>query len=479
MHADSAPITPSNALAAAPAVEAAACAAFPETLAELVAFLRIPSISCEPDHHPDVAALAEMVAQRCRDLGFSARLLQLPGALPCVSAEWMGAGNDAPTLLIYGHLDLQPVQGEPWTTPPHEGQVRGGRLYARGAADDMGGWMSHVAAISAWQKVNGGPPCNIRLLIEGEEEIGSPNLEAYMNHFPEAFAADVMVLTDCENPATHIPGLTVSLRGLLEVELSAEATRNDLHSGLFGNMIPDVHLGLIRLVARLTDENGRMKLCRQEVAAEWRASVGDLPLGPADLRAAAGLLPEVAPLPEDGRPAAEWLWRQPAVTVLASSLPDKAHKKNALRARGSLILSVRLAPGTTPEEMLRALEATLLVDPPAGLSITLRPTRVPGEAWLYEPRGAAFEAVDRATERVWGGPMVRVGIGGSIPFVALFGRRFSQLPLILNGVMDPATQAHGADESLDLGVFERVIRTNVWMYAELAALGRSTLADPA
>ena len=183
-----------------------------------------------------------------------ARVLELDGALPSVAAEWMHAGPDRPTILVYGHLDLQPVKGEPWVTPPHEAIRKGDRLYARGSADDMGGWVSHLAAIQAWFQETGELPCNLKLFIEGEEEIGSPNLERFMDAYPDAFSSDVMVLTDCENPSTDIPGLTVSLRGLLEMELSVEALDADGHSGLWGGMVPDVSIALIQLIGRLVDQ---------------------------------------------------------------------------------------------------------------------------------------------------------------------------------------------------------------------------------
>src|SRR5690606_16294450 len=149
--------------------------------------------------------------------------------------------------------------------PPHEPVVKNGRLYARGAADDMGGWVSHLAALEAYLQVTSTLPVNVKLVIEGEEEIGSPNLERYMDAYPEMFDADVMVLTDCENPSVDMPGLTVSLRGLLEVEVKCEALSADVHSGLWGNMVPDSGNALVLLLSRLLDKDGRLALARMEV----------------------------------------------------------------------------------------------------------------------------------------------------------------------------------------------------------------------
>jgi cysteinylglycine-S-conjugate dipeptidase len=440
----------------------------PSAIERLSGYLKTPAISCEPERAADVRKLAESIRTDLEGLGFDSTVLSLEGALPAVSASRFKAGADKPTLLVYGHLDLQPVKNEAWDTPPHEAVTRGGRLYARGAADDMGGWVSHFAALESWLRVAGELPLNVRLLIEGEEEIGSPNLERYMDAFPDAFGADVMVLTDCENPAVDLPGLTTSLRGIYEVDLTCEALEGDVHSGLWGNMAPDPGNTLILLLARLLDEQGRMRLGRMEVPDSWRKTAELVPLGEDVIRAGAHLLDGVRPLELAGKPAAEWLWRQPAVTVLSTTFPRPGEHKNAIRARAGASLSIRIAPGQTREQMRALLERELLRDIPGNVRVSLvdRPTR--SESWLYTPKGPAFAAASRAYEKAWGKPLTEIGIGGSIPFVALFGRRYSHLPLILNGVMDPLTGAHGPNESLDLGVFEKAILANVYLYEELA-----------
>lgn len=454
----------------ADAVAARADREFDETLAQLIEYLRIPAISCEPEHAPDVKKLAERIRDDLAALGMDeARLLELPDALPCVAAELMKAGPGKPTVLIYGHLDLQPVAGEPWDTPPHEAKAIDGRLYGRGSADDMGGWVSHLAAMKAWLAETGALPVNVKLLIEGEEEIGSPNLERFMDTYPEAFASDVMVLTDCENPSTEIPGLTVSLRGLLEVELTCESLAADVHSGLWGNVVPDPAIALVTLISRLVDEDGRMKIGRVEVPAEWREASRDVPLNAAVIRDGARVLDGVDPLPDRDKTPAEWVWRQPAVTILSTTLPAPGREKNAVRGKASAKLSCRVAPGQTGEELFALIEEALTTKPTGGVKVTVKKLGG-GDSWLYEPKGPAFPAADRAYEKAWGQKLLSIGVGGSIPFVAMFGRRFSDLPLILNGVMDPKTGAHGPNESMDLGVFRKAIRANVHLYAELGAL---------
>ena len=447
---------------------------FGETVQRLAGYLRYPAISCETEHEPDVRALAEQIRNDLARLGFDrARLCELPGALPLVAGERLRAGKDRPTVVVYGHLDLQPVRGESWDTNPHELVERDGRLYARGAADDMGGWVSHLAALQAWLEVAGELPINVKLVIESEEEIGSPNLERFMDAYPDVFESDVMVLTDCENPATDIPGLTTSLRGLYQVEITCAALRSDVHSGLWGNMVPDAGNALIRMLARLIDADTRLAIGRREVDPEWTAQSRDVPLDADVIRSGARLLDGIDPLPEHGRSPAEWLWRQPAITVLSTTFPRPVEHKNAIRAAASATLSIRLAPGQTRQEMRAVLESELLSDPPGGVRVQLRELEDGGDSWLYQPSGPAFDAADRAYEKAWGKKLLPIGIGGSIPFVAMFGRRFSNLPLILNGVMDPETGPHGPNESMAVDVFRKAILANVYLLDELSALQRA------
>ncbi len=440
------------------------------TIDDLCAYLRVPAISCEPEHVGDVRALAATVAQDLAALGFVSQVRDLEGALPLVAAHWDKAGPSKPTVLVYGHLDLQPA-GQGWTqTTAHVPKIKRGRLYARGSADDMGGWMSHVAAIRAWQEVTGGLPCNLKLIVESEEEIGSPNLERFIDAYPQDFTADAMILTDCENPSTRVPGLTVSLRGLMEAELTVEVMRGDVHSGLWGNVVPDAATALCQAIAKLVTPQGRVQGALVEPSAAKVAGAQAVPISKADVRKSVHLLPGVSVLPLQGRSVGEWLWLQPAVTVVATTLPTASEKRNALKGKVSATLSIRLAPGQTPEAIMSALRHSLR-KAPQGVKLTLEQRGEAGEGWSYDAQGPAFEAVDRAYQSAWGCKLARIGVGGSIPFVAMFARRFGDLPLILNGVMDPQTGAHGPDESMDLDVFAKSIQANIALYHELSVPG--------
>jgi acetylornithine deacetylase/succinyl-diaminopimelate desuccinylase-like protein len=322
--------------------------------------------------------------------------------------------------------------------------------------------------MEAWFRETGSLPCNIKILLEGEEEIGSPNLERFMDAFPDAFESDAMVLTDCENPSVDIPGLTVSLRGLLEVDVAVTSAESDVHSGLWGNIVPDPATTLIALLARLVDEDGRLRLARREIDKAWLESSRDVPLTTDVIRSGARLLEGVAPLPDRGLTPSAWVCRQPAVTVLSTTFPAPGTEKNAIRKSASAKLSLRIAPGQTSGELFEAVAAELRRDVPGGAVVTL--TTLPGAAssWDYVAKGPAFDAADRAYQAAWGRAPLRVGLGGSIPFVALFGKRFSRLPLVLNGVIDPETGAHGPNESMHIGVYAKTVKANVHLYAELA-----------
>lgn len=443
----------------------------PQALERLGNYVRYAPISSDPSRAESLAQLAQAIASDLTALGLErARVLTLEGAHPCVAAEWTKAGPAKPTILIYGHFDVQPVAGESWESAPHELVRRGDRVFARGSADDMGGWLSHFMAIEAWFAEASELPCNVKLLIEGEEEIGSPNLERYMDAFPEAFEADVMVLTDCENPSVDLPGLTVSLRGLLELEITLASASADVHSGLWGNVVPDPAMALVALLGRLVDADGRLAHGRRPVDPAWLESSRAVPLTPDVIRTGARLLPSSAPLPDRALSPAAWAWREPAVTILSTTLPVPGTEKNAIRKSASAKLSFRIAPGQTAEELMADVERVVTKDVPGHLKVQL--TRLPGAAssWDYDARGPAFDAADRAYERAWGKKPIRIGIGGSIPFVALFGRRFSKLPLVLNGVIDPETGAHGPNESMHLGVFTKTMLANAFLYDELSTL---------
>jgi acetylornithine deacetylase/succinyl-diaminopimelate desuccinylase-like protein len=456
---------------------AGAQALVPEALARLADYVAIPAVSSEPERAESVRKMAEVAAEDLRSAGLDAvEVIEVEGALPCVRAEKI-VDPKLPTVLIYGHFDQQPFDESLWESHPNTLTQRGDRLYGRGSADDLGGWLSQVTAFRAWQ-AQGGCPLNVRFLLEGEEEIGSPNLERYMDEFPGAFDADVMVLTDCDNPSTEVAGLTVSLRGLLEFEIKLSALEAKVHSGLWGGALPDVAVGICKVISALVDERGRVVgLDGPAVSNSWRAQVSELSPDDEDLRRDAGLLEGVPGLDPGGRPRVEWLWRRPHLTVIATTLPSMSKAANVLLPEASARLSVRLAPGQSADEAFEHLEGLINEAIPFGLQCELT-RNVSSEGWSYEAEGPAFDAAERAYAKAFGADLVRIGVGGSIPFITMFAERFPDKPLILNGVMDPRTSAHGPNESLHTGLFEKVVLANVYLYQELAETFAQLAAAP-
>ncbi|MBL4850032.1 MAG: M20/M25/M40 family metallo-hydrolase [Planctomycetes bacterium] len=446
---------------------ASAKALVPEALERLADYVAIPAVSSDPEQASAVRRMAALAEEDLRAAGLDAvEVIEIEGALPCVRAEKI-VDPELPTVLIYGHFDQQPFEAELWESPPNELTRRGDRLYGRGSADDLGGWLSQVTAFRAWE-AHGGCPLNVRFLLEGEEEIGSPNLERYMETFPDAFDADVMVLTDCDNPSSEVAGLTVSLRGLLEFDVKVSALAAKVHSGLWGGALPDVAVGLCKVISALVTERGRVVgLDGPDVSNSWRAQVSELSPSDDDLRRDAGLRDDVPGLDPGGRPRVEWLWRRPHLTVIATTLPTMGQAANVLLPDASARLSVRLAPGQSADEAFEHLEGLINEAVPFGLSCELT-RNVSSEGWSYEAIGPAFDAAERAYRRAFGADLVRIGVGGSIPFITMFAERFPETPLILNGVMDPRTSAHGPNESLHVGLFEKVVLANVYLLQELA-----------
>ena len=549
----------------------------PDAIETITRFVGFGAVSGDPDRANRVVDLAHAVADHLRELPGSpeVRVHDLQDGkqhregppFPCVTAEWR-QGDDLPTVLIYGHGDVQPAKESEWHSPPFKAEVRKdeqgeSRLYGRGTADDIGGWYSHVVAIKAWLGIRHELPVNVRLFIEFEEEIGSRNLMAYVGRLGSFFDVDAMVLTDCENPSVTTPGFTTSLRGLATANLCCETTDD-------GPM--DASVALCFAVSRLLDDDGRPIFARVEDIPEAdRRDLAEVDL-PGDL-------------PVRGRSNAEWAWRQPALTIAALSFGDaKAQIGNNIRAsvrmrlslpadmkdgvkevlgqpssilgvRYSILpveqsilevtrteldvvcetgrqaaghsglygsiwadpscflmkrisrlgalgerireisitqadlpaldiasagprtacarLSVRVAPGGTADAVLQEVDENIRATSRPEVAEELqRIDAGHGGSWSYNPPNCmGLRAADRAYEAVWGKRPVRVGIGGSIPFVASLGQRFgATTPMILNGVLDPASALHAPNESLHLEVFRKAVLTNVYLLAEFGRI---------
>jgi acetylornithine deacetylase/succinyl-diaminopimelate desuccinylase-like protein len=463
---------------ALPAVLDALEAGFEGTLADLVELARIPGVSAPGFDPRQVVRSAEHVAGLLVSSGLEGvELLRVGDAHPAVVGSWHGA-PDAPTVLVYAHHDVQPPGREGrWETPPFEPTLRGdGRLYGRGVVDDKAGLMLHLAALRAWREAAGALPVNVVLLVEGEEEIGSLHLAEFLRAHRERLQADVIVLSDTANLATGLPSLTVSLRGLVSIDVTVRALDHPLHSGMWGGPVPDAATALCTLLGRLTDENGAVAIpgIRAEVPeldAATRAAFAALPFDESAFRADAGLLGGVPLSGEPGYSVHEQLWARPALAVTALEAMPLADAANQLISEARARVGLRLPPGMDPDDACRELVAFIESDPPRGVVVE---TQVEAcvAGWRTVPEGPAFDAARRALAVGFEREPVVIGCGGTIPFVGPFAEVLGGAPALLLGLEDPVCNAHGENESLHLGDFRKAARASVHLLAELARLPR-------
>ena len=452
-------------------------AGFEARIEELVTLARIPSVSAAGHPAEEVARSAEAVAALLTDSGFEAvEVVPLEGAHPYVIGEWLGAGPEAPTLLLYAHHDVQPP-GRPakWRSPafeptrrPDEGEA--GRLYGRGVVDDKAGVVVFAGALRAWLESGRPPPVNLKIVVEGEEEIGSGHLAAFLREHQARLQADVLVLSDTANFATGLPSITTSLRGMVIVDVLVRALDHPIHSGMWGGPVPDAATALSRILARLFDDEGRVAIPGFDddvpaPAAGQRARLEALPIDDAAFRADVGLVPSAELIGGGGTNLYERIWYRPAVSLVGLEGMPLAEAANNLLADAAARVGVRLAPGQDPAAMRERVTALLEADPPWGVEVELR-VETEAAGWAVEPEGPAFEAAERALEKGYGRAPVYIGCGGGIPFVGPFAEVLGGAPALLLGLEDPICNAHGENESLDLADFKRALRSATILFGE-------------
>lgn len=456
-------------------VAASLAAQADQTRAWLEDLVRIPSIGAQPEHAGDVRSSAEATAALLREAGLDdVELLEVDGAHPYVTGGWLHAGPDAPTVLLYAHHDVQPVgTAARWSSPPFEPTERDGRLYGRGAADDKAGVLAHVAAIRAWLATRGELPINVKVIVEGEEESGSPNLERFLAEHGERLRADVIVLTDLTNWKVGWPGITYALRGMGEATVRVRALAQPVHSGMWGGAVPDALTGTVKLLATLHDETGAIAVPGfaddvRELSTDERERLDALDLSAEELRSDTRMVTGAQLVGDPGRGLLERLWMRPTITPIGMDVPSVAEASNTLLAEVTTKLSCRLAPGQDPDRALGALRDHLLANVPFGLEVQVE-LGERNRAWVMEPGGPAWEAAVAAMTAAYGRTPAAMGSGGSIPFVGPFSDAFGGAPCLLIGVEDPASNAHGEDESLHLEDFVRACLTEAFLFAELGA----------
>src|SRR3954464_7124265 len=441
---------------------------------ELKAYLAIPSISALPQHQADVKRCAEWTADEMQRIGLqNVRLVDTPG-FPVVYGDWLGAPG-APTILFYGHYDVQPVDPvELWDSPPFEATVRDGEIYARGSADDKGQVFMHIKAVEAHMKKGGHPPLNIRFFIEGEEEVGSVHLDEFVRTHKADLAADVVVISDSPMFDRGIPSICYGLRGLTYFQIDLRGSKSDLHSGSFGGAVANPAFVLATLLAQMKDKSGRIKIpgfyddvraLSEGERAEWKK----LPFNETRYKKDLGA-PKL--FGETGYSTLERVWARPTFEVngLLSGFTGEG-AKTVLPAVAMAKVSMRLVPDQDPRKIGDLFEA--YINKIAPKTVELKVTRMHGgRPWMTEFDNKYVRAAGRAIEKGFGKPPVFNREGGSIPVVSTFQEELG-LPSVLFGVGLPDENAHAPNEKLDLGNFHNGIIASAFLYDEIANLDRT------
>lgn len=429
---------------------------FDGAVEQLTRHVAVQSISSQkPD---DVRSGAEFVAAAAREAGAAdVNVITENDGLPAVIAHWP-APEGKPTVLLYSHGDVQPTSNlDEWQTDPFVATTRGERLFGRGTADDKGGVAAHLAAIRAF---DGKPPVGVTLFVEGEEEIGSPSMEAIIAGHKEELAADVIVIADSVNWTQGVPSLTTTLRGVVDCVVEVSTLDHALHSGQFGGIVPDALTTLCRLIATLHDETG-------EVTVDGLKGFAGPELDyPEDrLREETGVLDGVQWVGR-GR-AVEKMWTKPSVTVVAIDATPVKDAINILPATARAKISLRVAPGQDAGEAMEALVKHL--ETHVGFGAHVKVTRGQlGQPGIVPFTGKRAEVANEAFKLAWGQEPVEMGTGGAIPLVTDLQNAFPQATVLVTAVTDPESRMHGIDESLHLSDFRKAILTEALMLAGLA-----------
>jgi cysteinylglycine-S-conjugate dipeptidase len=435
-------------------------ALLPGVRTDLEALVRIPSVSLDSfdQRHVDDSALA--VAQLLRAEGLDVEIVR-EGGRPAVIGHRDGPPG-APTITLYAHHDVQPPGEDAlWDSPAFEPTERNGRLYGRGAADDKAGVMAHIAALRAFPDE---PPVGVTVFVEGEEEIGSDSLLTILERHSPKLRADAIVLADSGNWDIGEPALTVTLRGLVRVVVTVTTLDHGVHSGMFGGAVPDAITALIRLIATLHDDEGNLT-----VQGLKSGAASDLDYDEQRLRLESGLLDGVQTIGTGT--ILTRLWNKPSLTTIGFNAPTVEKSSNTLVPSASAKLSMRIAPDEDPREAEALLRAHLEQHVPWGARLEVR-LDDEGPGFAADANGPVYDQVRAAFTDAWGVEPVDIGAGGSIPFVARFAEVFPEAAILVTGVEDPDGRAHGANESLHLGEFERVCQAEALLLARLGAMPR-------
>ncbi len=422
-------------------------------LDELFELLRIPSVSSKTERNGDTRRCAEWVRDHAAALGFASELIETDGH-PLVYAEWLKKPG-APTVLIYGHYDVQPEEPvELWDSPPFEPTIKGTKLLCRGSVDDKGQFFAHFKALEAFLKVTGELPLNVKLLIEGEEEVGSVALEKWLPSAKEKLACDLLAISDSPMFAKGIPTITLGLRGLVYFQIDLTSCKTDLHSGSFGGGVPNAANAACEIVAKLKDEKNRIRIPGfyddvKPISAEEKESFERLPFDAQKFMDEIGLTALVG---EEGFSTLERLWVRPTCDVMGMEAGYTGEgAKTVIPAKAMVKVSCRLVPDQDPEKIRQAFEDYVRSIAPEGVDVAVQYMHG-GRAYASSPTHPAFQAAIQALEEGFDAKAAFNREGGSIPIVNVM-TDLLDVPCLLLGLGLPDENAHAPNEYIDLDNF--------------------------
>lgn len=438
-------------------------------LGELVA---IQSISTDGEHAKEIDQSAAVTCEQMRQAGLqNVEVLRSGDSNPYAYGEWLGAPGK-PTVFLYAHHDVQPINFvEDWKSPPWTLTPRDGRLYGRGAADDKGAIVAELGPIAGFLKTRGSLPVNVKMVVEGEEEVGSKNLDRFFQEQKDKIRSDVIVVCDTENIEAGIPSITYSLRGIVAALVEVQALKFPVHSGMGGGLLPDAALALNVILSRLYGKNGKIPVPHyydkvRKLTSKERRVLKSLPGDETKLREDTGMLPDVAFASEKKTSPYEQTWRKPSATVIAQEASSIKGASNQVLPKASAIVSCRIVPDQEPEEVYQQLRELLSADPPWGVKVQIKP-QGSVKWWMTDPNGPAFEAALDAMKRGFNHKPIPIGCGGSIGFVGPLAELFGGAPALLMGIEDPKSNAHAPNESLHDADFRKLMASIAYLFENL------------
>ncbi len=444
-------------------------------ISDLSDLVKIPSISTDGEHQKEIELSAEAVCQQMKKAGLNnVEILRTGDSNPFAYGEWLGAPNQ-PTLFLYSHHDVQPINYEHlWLSPPWELTAREGRLFGRGAADDKGASVAQLAAIASWLKTAGKLPVNVKMLVEGEEEVGSKNLVKFFSENRSRIQADIIVVCDTENIRVGLPSITYSLRGIVTLLVEVKSALIPVHSGMAGGAFADSALALAKVLSKLCWEDGPIPIqgfndSVKPLTDSERKVIESLPVDSDALRKSLGVPDHVKFALQKGKSIYEQTWRHPAVTVIAIEASNIKGASNQVLPTASALVSCRIVPDQDPKHVEELLRKALSADAPWGVEVKVTAHGSSVDWWMTDPKGPAFEAAIAALEKGFKAKPVGIGCGGTIGFVRPLVELLGGAPALLLGIEDPDSNAHAPNESLHEGDWIKLIKSMAHLFGEIAS----------